>query len=95
VHRRVPTAGHPHIYINMGEADTILCPYCDAVPLRSSIDTLDADPPDSFFADLQRDFVSKITGPRTPNRRRNSSPVQLASAGIVRLNRYIGFWCKF
>ena len=23
-----PPLDHPHIYINMGEADTILCPYC-------------------------------------------------------------------
>jgi uncharacterized Zn-finger protein len=23
-----PPQDHPHIYINMGEADTILCPYC-------------------------------------------------------------------
>ena len=35
-----PPHDHPHIYINMREADTIPCPYCgDAVPLRSSIDT--------------------------------------------------------
>jgi len=23
-----PPQDHPHAYINMGEADTILCPYC-------------------------------------------------------------------
>ena len=23
-----PPQDHPHIYIDMGEADTILCPYC-------------------------------------------------------------------
>ena len=23
-----PPQDHPHVYINMGEADTILCPYC-------------------------------------------------------------------
>jgi uncharacterized Zn-finger protein len=41
-----PPQDHPHIYIDMGPADTILCPYCgplsvlrDAVPLRSSVDT--------------------------------------------------------
>ena len=35
-----PPQDHPHVYINMGVADTILCPYLrDAVPLRSSIDT--------------------------------------------------------
>jgi len=23
-----PPQDHPHVYINMGEEDTILCPYC-------------------------------------------------------------------
>ena len=23
-----PPQDHPHVYFNMGEADTILCPYC-------------------------------------------------------------------
>jgi uncharacterized Zn-finger protein len=43
---------HPHVYINMGEADTILCPYC-ATRFRFDprLTPLDADPPDSFFAD--------------------------------------------
>ena len=47
-----PPHDHPHIYINMGEADTILCLYCGT---RFRFDTrfisLDADPPDSVFAD--------------------------------------------
>ena len=47
-----PPQDHPHVYINMGEADTILCPYCAT---RSRFDPrltpLDADPPDSFFTD--------------------------------------------
>jgi uncharacterized Zn-finger protein len=34
-----PPQDHPHVYINMGEADTILCPYCGTVPLRSAVDT--------------------------------------------------------
>ena len=35
-----PPHDHPHIYINMREADTIPCPLLrHAVPLRSSIDT--------------------------------------------------------
>ena len=34
-----PPQDHPHVYINMGEADTILLSLLrDAVPLRSSID---------------------------------------------------------
>jgi uncharacterized Zn-finger protein len=47
-----PPQDHPHIYINMGEADTILCPYCGT---RFRFDPrfapLDAEPPDSLFAD--------------------------------------------
>ena len=47
-----PPHDHPHIYINMGEADTVLCPYC-ATRFRFDfrLTPLDADPPDSFFAD--------------------------------------------
>jgi uncharacterized Zn-finger protein len=46
-----PPHDHPHIYINMREADTILCPYC-ATRFRFDprLTSLDADPPDSFFA---------------------------------------------
>ena len=46
-----PPQDHPHVYINMGEADTILCPLRDAVPLQSWIDTARCPPADSFFAD--------------------------------------------
>jgi uncharacterized Zn-finger protein len=47
-----PPQDHPHIYINMGEADTIRCPYC-ATRFRFDprLTASDADPPDSFFAD--------------------------------------------
>jgi uncharacterized Zn-finger protein len=45
-----PPQHHPHIYINMGKADTILCPYC-ATRFRFDprLTPLDADPPDSLF----------------------------------------------
>jgi uncharacterized Zn-finger protein len=47
-----PPQDHPHVYINMGEADAILCPYC-ATRFRFDprLTSLGADPPDSFFAD--------------------------------------------
>jgi uncharacterized Zn-finger protein len=47
-----PAQDHPHVYINTGEADTILCPYC-ATRFRFDprLTPLGADPPDSFFAD--------------------------------------------
>jgi uncharacterized Zn-finger protein len=47
-----PPLDHPHVYINMGEADTILCPYC-ATRFRFDprLTPLTADPPDSYFTD--------------------------------------------
>ena len=45
-----PPQDHPHVYINMGEADTILCPYCTTrFRFDPRLTRLDADPPDSFF----------------------------------------------
>src|SRR5215831_11477987 len=43
-----PPHDHPHVYINMREADTILCPYC-ATRFRFDprLTPLSADPPDS------------------------------------------------
>ena len=47
-----PPQDHPHIYINMGEADTIFCPYCGTrFRLDPRFTPLDAEPPDSLFAD--------------------------------------------
>ena len=47
-----PPHDHPHVYINMREADTIPCPYC-ATQFRFDprLTPLDADPPDSVFTD--------------------------------------------
>jgi uncharacterized Zn-finger protein len=43
---------HPHIYINMGEADTILCPYCGTrFRFDPRLTASEAEPPDSLFAD--------------------------------------------
>ena len=47
-----PPQDHPHIYIDMAEADMILCPYCGTrFRFDPRLTPLDADPPDSFFAD--------------------------------------------
>jgi len=47
-----PPQDHPHVYINMGETDTILCHYCVT---RFSFDPrltpFEVDPPDSLFDD--------------------------------------------
>jgi uncharacterized Zn-finger protein len=42
---------HPHVYINMRDEDTILCPYC-ATRFRFDprLTPFDANPPDSLFA---------------------------------------------
>ena len=58
-----PPQDHPHIYINMGEADTILCPYCGTrFRFDSRLTPLDADPPDSFFATITRPEQSHSLG---------------------------------
>jgi uncharacterized Zn-finger protein len=58
-----PPQDHPHVYINMGEADTILCPYC-ATRFRFDprLTASDADPPDSFYADHKQSARSGGTG---------------------------------
>jgi uncharacterized Zn-finger protein len=48
-----PPHDHPHVYLNMGNQNTILCPYCSTrfcfVPsLRPS----EAIPPESIYTDL-------------------------------------------
>ena len=47
-----PPHDHPHVYINMGGRDTILCPYC-ATRYRHDARLLpfEAVPQESFFAD--------------------------------------------
>src|ERR1700724_2532958 len=61
-----PPQDHPHIYINMGEADTILCSYCGTrFRFDPRLTPLDADPPDSFFAGL-----SGAAAPNPSNRLR-------------------------
>ena len=41
---------HPHIYLDMGAADTILCPYCATLfRYDPRLGPLEADPPESLF----------------------------------------------
>jgi uncharacterized Zn-finger protein len=47
-----PPQDHPHIYINMDGADAIRCPYRGTqFRFDPRLTPLDAEPPDSFFAD--------------------------------------------
>ncbi len=43
---------HPHVYLDMGDADAILCPYC-ATAFRHDprLGAYESDPPDSIFSD--------------------------------------------
>ena len=44
---------HPHIYLEMGAAGTILCPYCATVfRYDGRLGPRQADPPDCVFSDL-------------------------------------------
>src|SRR6201987_4529957 len=63
----LPPQDHSHVYINMGEADTILCPYC-ATRFRFDprLTASDADPPDSFFAD--QSSLRRAAAQDRPNR---------------------------
>jgi uncharacterized Zn-finger protein len=46
-----PPRDHPHVYINMGDADTILCPYCGTrFRFDPRLGPLEAEPPGSVFA---------------------------------------------
>ena len=86
-----PPQDHPHVYINMGEAGTILCPYC-ATRFRFDprLTASDADPPDSFFADHNAAWAERRhgTGPIALTRfgRHEDTPPPLATlAAIFRL----------
>jgi len=72
-----PPQDHPHIYIDMGEADTILCPYCGTrFRFDPRLAPLKADPPDSFFATITR-----------PARSRGAGQVQSPSRDSARYHR--------
>ncbi|MGF1610901.1 MAG: zinc-finger domain-containing protein [Kiloniellales bacterium] len=47
-----PPHDHPHVYLNMGLEDAILCPYCvTRYRYDSRLAPNEADPPDSLFVD--------------------------------------------
>ena len=48
-----PPHDHPHVYLNMGNQDTILCPYCSTrFRFVSSLKPSEAVPPESIYTDL-------------------------------------------
>jgi uncharacterized Zn-finger protein len=47
-----PPHDHPHIYLDMGDDDTILCPYCATLfRFDRRLSPREADPPDCLYSD--------------------------------------------
>jgi uncharacterized Zn-finger protein len=47
-----PPHDHPHIYLDMGDDDTILCPYCAALfRFDSRLSPRKTDPADCLYSD--------------------------------------------
>jgi uncharacterized Zn-finger protein len=47
-----PPQDHPHVYLDMGDDDTIRCPYCATLfRFDPRLHPDEADPPDSLFID--------------------------------------------
>ena len=65
-----PPQDHPHIYIDMGGADTIHCPYCGTrFRFDPRLTPLEVDPSDSFFVEITRsDQFDAVTEPRTSSK---------------------------
>ena len=48
-----PPQDHPHIYLNMGDATEIVCPYCSTLfCFNPSLGADEADPPDCAYKDV-------------------------------------------
>ena len=48
-----PPQDHPHIYLNMGDASEIVCPYCATLfQFDPSLGAQEADPPDCAYGDI-------------------------------------------
>ena len=46
---------HPHIYLDMGREETIVCPYCATLfRYHEQLGPGEADPPDSLFLDVPK-----------------------------------------
>jgi uncharacterized Zn-finger protein len=45
-----PPFDHPHVYLDMGDATEIVCPYCSTLfRYRRDLGPLDTDPPGHLF----------------------------------------------
>jgi uncharacterized Zn-finger protein len=51
-----PPQDHPHIYLNMGDASEIVCPYCSTLfRFDPSLGAHEADPADCAYSDSDMD----------------------------------------
>ena len=51
-----PPDDHPHIYLDMGDADFIRCLYCNTkYVFRPDLDRYQTEPPGNFFGDEETD----------------------------------------
>jgi hypothetical protein len=49
----MPPQDHPHIYLNMGDASGIVCPYCSTLfHFDPSLGAHEADPADCAYGDM-------------------------------------------
>jgi uncharacterized Zn-finger protein len=48
-----PPQDHPHVYLNMGEANEIVCPYCSTLfRFNQSLGAYEADPADCAYGGM-------------------------------------------
>jgi uncharacterized Zn-finger protein len=48
-----PPQDHPHIYLNMGDATEIVCPYCSTLfCFNATLGADEADPPDCAYNEV-------------------------------------------
>ena len=48
-----PPQDHPHVYLNMGDASEIVCPYCSTLfRFDKSLGAHEADPADCAYSDM-------------------------------------------
>jgi uncharacterized Zn-finger protein len=83
-----PPHDHPHIYIDMREADAILCPYC-ATRFRFDprLTPLDADPPDSIFTDHNAAWAEPLSRRQVTGRQRRWRRTNGTRVGSTRDDR--------
>ena len=78
-----PPQDHPHIYLNMGDASEIVCPYCSTLfRLDPRLGAHEADPADCAYEDF--DTAQELCSER-PTSRLAAIPGSAAPNGITAL----------